>query len=308
MEFLKLLYFLSFLFLGVGANHADLEAYWKSELPNTPMPKVVRDLLKDGKLPERVRLRPDAIPLFKTCGVRYRISIYGRNPTEDELHIDPKVKVFFLKMDLNRGSSMNMKFVESVKSTTAFLPRQVANSIPFLSKSVPEILNKYSLNPQSQDPGIIKETIAECEVPAMKGEDKYCATSLESMVDFTTSKLGKDVLAISNEAQKTDPKVQKYGIVSVSKLNNNDKEIVSCHRQNYFYAVFYCHTTQDTDAYMVNLVGADGAKVKAVAVCHRDTSAWNPKHLAFQLLKVKPGTVPICHFLPEDHIVWVPKH
>ncbi|CDP20906.1 unnamed protein product [Coffea canephora] len=59
---------------------------------------------------------------------------------------------------------------------------------------------------------------------------------------------------------------------------------------------------------MVNLVGADGAKVKAVAVCHRDTSAWNPRHLAFQLLKVKPGTVPICHFLPEDHIVWVPKH
>ncbi|XP_027180302.1 BURP domain protein RD22-like isoform X2 [Coffea eugenioides] len=301
MEFLKLLYFLSFLFLGVGANHADLEAYWKSELPNTPMPKAVRDLLK-GKLPERGNFR------LKTYDDGCSFKHYCGNPTEDELHIDPKVKVFFLKMHLNRGSSMNMKFVESVKSPTAFLPRQVANSIPFSSKSVPEILNKYSLNPQSQDARIIKETIAECEVPAMKGEDKYCATSLESMVDFTTSKLGKDVLAISNEAQKTDPEVQKYGIVSVSKLNNNDKEIVSCHRQNYFYAVFYCHTTQNTDAYMVNLVGADGAKVKAVAVCHRDTSAWNPKHLAFQLLKVKPGTVPICHFLPEDHIVWVPKH
>ncbi|XP_027180301.1 BURP domain protein RD22-like isoform X1 [Coffea eugenioides] len=302
MEFLKLLYFLSFLFLGVGANHADLEAYWKSELPNTPMPKAVRDLLKGGKLPERGNFR------LKTYDDGCSFKHYCGNPTEDELHIDPKVKVFFLKMHLNRGSSMNMKFVESVKSPTAFLPRQVANSIPFSSKSVPEILNKYSLNPQSQDARIIKETIAECEVPAMKGEDKYCATSLESMVDFTTSKLGKDVLAISNEAQKTDPEVQKYGIVSVSKLNNNDKEIVSCHRQNYFYAVFYCHTTQNTDAYMVNLVGADGAKVKAVAVCHRDTSAWNPKHLAFQLLKVKPGTVPICHFLPEDHIVWVPKH
>ncbi|XP_027080235.1 BURP domain-containing protein 5-like [Coffea arabica] len=268
MEFLKLLYFLSFLFLGVGANHADLEAYWKSKLPNTPMPKAVRDLLKDGKWPERGNFR------LKKYNDYCRFKRYCGNPTED-VHIDPKVKVFFLKMDLNRGSSMNMKFVESVKSTTAFLPRQVANSIPFSSKSVPEILNKYSLNPQSQDAGIIKETIAECEVPAMKGEDKYCATSLESMVDFTTSKLGKDVQAISNEAQKTDAKVQKYGIVSVSKLNNDDKEIVSCHRQNYFYAVFYCHTTQDTDAYMVNLVGADGAKVKAVAVCHRDTSAWN---------------------------------
>nr|GLL16852.1 BURP domain protein RD22-like [Ipomoea trifida] len=54
-----------------------------------------------------------------------------------------------------------------------------------------------------------------------------------------------------------------------------------------------------------SLVGANGAKVKAAVVCHKDTSAWNPKHLAFQVLKIKPGTVPVCHFLPEDHIVWV---
>nr|XP_027084057.1 BURP domain protein RD22-like [Coffea arabica] len=164
------------------------------------------------------------------------------------------------------------------------------------------------MNPRSVEADIIEETIAECEAPAMKGEDKKCATSLESMVDFTTSKLGKDVLAVSSEAHKTDATFQNYGVVDVSKLNNNDKTIVSCHKQNYVYAVFYCRTTQNTDACMVNLVGADGAKVKAVVVCHKDTSEWNPKHLAFQLLKVKPGTVPICHFLPEDHIVWVPKN
>nr|CAD1843885.1 unnamed protein product [Ananas comosus var. bracteatus] len=53
--------------------------------------------------------------------------------------------------------------------------------------------------------------------------------------------------------------------------------------------------------------GEDGrerrAAVDAAAVCHADTAAWNPKHLAFQVLKVKPGTVPICHFLPQDHVV-----
>ncbi|BBG95480.1 hypothetical protein Prudu_004040 [Prunus dulcis] len=32
-------------------------------------------------------------------------------------------------------------------------------------------------------------------------------------------------------------------------------------------------------------------------------------HVAFQVLKVKPGTVPISHFLPKyDHVVWVPTH
>jgi hypothetical protein len=29
--------------------------------------------------------------------------------------------------------------------------------------------------------------------------------------------------------------------------------------------------------------------------------------LAFQMLKVQPGTVPICHFVPQDHVVWISK-
>ena len=80
-----------------------------------------------------------------------------------------------------------------------------------------------------------------------------------------------------------------------------------CHGQNYPYAVFHCHASHATKAYLVPMVGADGTKVKAVAACHIDSSKWNPRHLAFQVLKVKPGMVPICHFLPEDHIVWTSK-
>nr|AFK44310.1 unknown [Lotus japonicus] len=79
------------------------------------------------------------------------------------------------------------------------------------------------------------------------------------------------------------------------------------HKQNYPYAVFYCHKSGSTRAYSVPLEGDNGVRVKAVAVCRTDTSQWNPKHLAFQVLKVKPGTVPVCHFLPEDHVVWVSK-
>jgi len=47
----------------------------------------------------------------------------------------------------------------------------------------------------------------------------------------------------------------------------------------------------------VPLEGANGIRIKVVAVCHIDTSQWNPKHLAFEVLKVKLGTVPVCHFL-----------
>ncbi|RVW66592.1 BURP domain protein RD22 [Vitis vinifera] len=79
---------------------------------------------------------------------------------------------------------------------------------------------------------------------------------------------------------------------------------VVCHKMVYAYAVFYCHKIAATRAYMVPLVGRDGTKAKAVDLCHTNTKEWNPKHLAFQLLKVKPG-VPICHFLTQDQIIWV---
>ncbi|CAL2234841.1 unnamed protein product [Prunus armeniaca] len=65
-------------------------------------------------------------------------------------------------------------------------------------------------------------------------------------------------------------------------------KVVVCHKENYPYAVFLCHAIKQTAAYVLSLKGDDGVKVKAVTICHLDTSEWNPKHLAFQILKVKP--------------------
>ncbi|KAM7493004.1 hypothetical protein LguiB_027613 [Lonicera macranthoides] len=42
----------------------------------------------------------------------------------------------------------------------------------------------------------------ECEEKGIEGVEKYCATSLESMIDFSMSKLGKKVNAISTEVEK----------------------------------------------------------------------------------------------------------
>ncbi|KAF8400782.1 hypothetical protein HHK36_014084 [Tetracentron sinense] len=231
--------------------------------------------------------------------------IYRYAASENQLHDDPNVALFFLEKDLKSGTKMNLHFTKTTNGAT-FLPRQVANTIPFSSEKFPEILHHFSLEPQSKEAEVMKETIKECEEPAIEGEDKYCATSLESMVDFSTSKLGTNVRAMSTEIDKEDTQKQQYSIAPGVMKMVGDKSVV-CHGQNYAYAVFYCHATHTTRAYAVPLVGADGTKAMAVAVCHTDTSSWNPKHLAFQVLKVKPGTVPICHFLPEDHIMWVRK-
>ncbi|PNT33511.1 hypothetical protein POPTR_006G243600v4 [Populus trichocarpa] len=221
--------------------------------------------------------------------------------TETQLHDDPNVALFFLEKDMHPGKIMNLQFTENTNTAT-FLPRQVADSIPFSSDKLPEIYSEFSVKPGSMEAAEMENTIKECESPGIKGEEKYCATSLESMIDFSTSKLGKNVQAISTEVDN-QTKMQKYTIKTGVKKVAGDKSVV-CHKQNYAYSVFYCHATQTTRAYTVPLEGDDGTKAKAVAVCHTDTSAWNPKHLAFQVLNVKPGTVPVCHFLPQDHVVW----
>ncbi|NP_001268112.1 RD22-like protein precursor [Vitis vinifera] len=364
MEF-HLLPILALISLVVAAGHAALptKVYWNSVLPNTPMPKAIRDILRPDLMEEKgtsvsvgkggVNVHAGkgksgggtTVGVGKGTGVNVHagkgkpgggttvgvgkggVSVnaghkgkhvyvgvgkgkskspfdYKYAATEDQLHDDPNVALFFFEKNMQPGTKMELHFIRDANLAT-FLPRQVANSIPFSSKKFPEILNEFSIKPESEEAETIKNTIRECEEPGIKGEEKYCATSLESMVDFSTSKLGKGVQMISTEVEKETPE-QQYTITTGVKKLAGDKAVV-CHKQSYPYAVFYCHKTQTTRAYMVPLVGADGSKVKAVAVCHTDTSAWNPKHLAFQVLKVKPGTVPICHFLPEDHVVWVPK-
>lgn len=69
--------------------------------------------------------------------------------------------------------------------------------------------------------------------------------------------------------------------------------------KEYSYAVFYCHSFHKTVVYRIPLVGKDGTTVNGVAVCHEDTSSWNPGYPAFKMVKAKPG-VPICHLLRRD--------
>ncbi|GAB4837340.1 hypothetical protein Ancab_002226 [Ancistrocladus abbreviatus] len=227
--------------------------------------------------------------------------IYRYAATETQLHDSPTVALFFLRKSLSPSTKMNLHFTKSTNDA-AFLPRRVANSVPFSSDDLPAILDRFSVDPNSEEARVMKETIKQCEEKGIQGEEKYCATSLESMVDYATSKLGKGMKVISTEAEK-ETGMQTYTITGVKKVLSGGEGVV-CHKQNYPYAVFYCHATKTTEAYTVAMVGDDGTKVQAAAVCHTDTSAWNPKHLAFQVLKVKPGSVPVCHFLPEDHLVW----
>uniref|UniRef100_A0A1D1ZGU6 Dehydration-responsive protein RD22 n=1 Tax=Anthurium amnicola TaxID=1678845 RepID=A0A1D1ZGU6_9ARAE len=249
--------------------------------------------------------KPPVVVTVPTYGKGF---VYKYAATETQIHDDPDVTLFFLEKDMYAGAKMSLHFTRT-QPKGAFLSRSAANSIPFSSAKLPDVLTRFALQPNSREAEAMKQTLQECEEPAAAGESRHCATSLESMVDFATASLGtRDVRAVSTEVGGAGTPKQQYTIAGPGVLELAGSKVVACHGEPYAYPVFYCHVTRTTKAYVVPLVGEDGTRVDAVAVCHADTSAWNPRHVAFHVLKVKPGTVPVCHFLPQDHVIWAPRY
>ena len=122
------------------------------------------------------------------------------------------VAVFFLMNDLRPGTSMKLHFTRT-SPVTAFLPRSLAKIIPLSLKKLPEILSVFSIRSNTVEAEVPKKILRECEEPAAIGESRYCATSLESMVDFSTSQLKtRNELAISIEISKEETPMQHYTI------------------------------------------------------------------------------------------------
>ncbi|KAJ1427445.1 BURP domain [Sesbania bispinosa] len=143
----------------------------------------------------------------------------------------------------------------------------------------------------------------------MQEETKFCATSLESLLDFARYMFGSNsqfkVLTTTHLTNSTVPSLQNYTISEVKKISVPN--IIGCHPLPYPIAVYYCHSQEgDTNLYEVLVEGENGGRVQAAAICHMDTSKWDPDHVAFRVLKVEPGTSPVCHFFPSDNLVWVP--
>ncbi|XP_061943968.1 BURP domain protein RD22-like [Populus nigra] len=276
------------------------EKYWYSRLPNTPLPKALGYLLQPGHYPsistEFANENVSAVVSQRTYKQGYR-SVKHKTAIKSAL---PDSTIFYLYNDLQPGKRMRIHFTNS-GTKVSFLPRQVAESIPFSSDKVPEILNYFALQVNSKEAQVIRDEIGGCEEPNMEGEEKFCATSLESLIDFSVERLGQNVRVLSTDAGKK----QEYTVSAKATMIGDHKAAV-CHKMRYPYAVHYCHVIADTEVYEVPLVGADGTKVKAVTVCHLNTSAWSPDHMAFQVLKIKPGPA-VCHFLDSDTLIWVPK-
>ncbi|PKU68409.1 BURP domain-containing protein 3 [Dendrobium catenatum] len=299
MDFLL---FAIFIFMLTSSHAAVREStsaqtYWQTILPQTPIPASIQELLRSEKEVKSFEL--ERTPTFF---VSYKCAT-----NEKTIHNDPNAPLFFLKDSLNLGTKMTLDLTKSI-SAPPFLSVEMANATPFSSTKVTEILSLFSIKHGSAEDIAIQRTLAECEELPLDGERKSCVRSMEAMVDFVEAELGnRDVQVFETAmADVGDPVVaeQEYMIGQKEVKHIEAKALVSCHPEPYPRAVYYCHTAKNIEAYAVHLYGANGAAVDAVATCHTDTSAWDPNYVGFKMLKVKPRTEPICHFLPQGHLIF----
>ncbi|KAL5071300.1 hypothetical protein RYX36_022187, partial [Vicia faba] len=236
------------------------QLYWKFVLPNSPMPKAITKMLPNSPMPKAItNLLLPGVDLgvrkgYDDGGASEVNTIELSNPlfyhhgesnadvnseelpapfhyndaaSETQSHGKPSGTVFFLETDLLHGTTSSLKFSKTFSENEAkFLPRDIANSIPFSSNKLEYILNKLNIKKGSKGARMVQNTISVCEVENIKGEKKLCVTSLESMIDFITSKLGRNVVALSTEGNKEN-EFQHYQIISqgVKKLGEENKVV-----------------------------------------------------------------------------------
>eukprot|EP01018_Ginkgo_biloba_P039414 Gb_18274 [translate_table: standard] len=189
---------------------------------------------------------------------------------------------FFRQKLLVQGSNLPLPNLRDPMLRRAFLPRSLADALPFNSTELPQLMRTFRIPENSSMEGLIANTLKECERAPVKGEMKRCVTSIEAMAEFAVN--AKD-----------------GGRVTRS---------VSCHQSMFPYMVYYCHSVPLVKVYEAALMDASQKKRvnDGVAICHLDTSQWSAKHAAFLSLGSKPGKIEVCHWIFENDLIWVPSH
>ncbi|KAF8697288.1 hypothetical protein HU200_035877 [Digitaria exilis] len=216
-----------------------------------------------------------------------------------EVAVDTKMAVFFREEALRVGQSLPFRFPAAVTAPLGLLPRHVADTIPFSSSALPGVLALLGVAEGSAQATRMQDTLGMCEDPGLEWEAKFCATSLEALVEGAQGVLGtKDVMEMISSVPSTGAPLQPYA----------GDVFVGCHQKEYPYTVYMCHSTGPARAYEVEMEGAaSGGRVTLFAVCHTETSEWDKDHVAFRFLGTKPGGPPVCHVLPYGHILWAKK-
>ncbi|KAJ0077130.1 hypothetical protein Patl1_36370 [Pistacia atlantica] len=240
-------------------------------------------------------------------------AMHGDHHSSSHHHMATEFGLFRMN-DLSLGKKMLIEFPQKVlSSSTRFLPREEADLIPFSLNQLPNILNIFSIPHDSPEAETIESTLRVCESEPLQGVSVFCATSLESMVDFAGNTLGTYHLRATTTTALTKSltgRKQNYTISEVPK-EVPVPMLVVCHMMSYPYVVYFCHSLKgesENKLFKVPMMGDNGDQLEGLGICHLKTSNLNfdLNNPGFRMLGQKRGD-PFCHFLPTNHVVWVPS-
>jgi len=144
---------------------------------------------------------------------------------------------------------------------------------------------------------------------------KFVASALgtSSIHAFSTS------LDVPEEGIASPSDIYKVAAVRALTAHGATKEpsnTVTCHSMSFPFVLFYCHAVNPTRIYEVTLKKVENGVVsatqrmspvvRALVVCHMNTSGFDPKLNYWVKLGLKPGQASVCHFLTRGDVLWTP--
>ncbi|CAM8878494.1 unnamed protein product [Rhodiola kirilowii] len=212
---------------------------------------------------------------------------------------------FFRESALKTGVVIPMPDIKDKMPKRAFLPRSILAKLPFSSSKLDQMKQIFNAPENSTMEKIITDGLSECERAPAKDETKRCVGSIEDMIDFATSVLGRNIVVRTTESVSGSK--HKLVIGKLTKVNGGRvTKSVSCHQSLFPYLMYYCHSVPKVRVYEADLLDPKTkSKVNhGVAICHLDTSAWSPTHGSFLALGSGPGKIEVCHWIFENDMTW----
>ncbi|KAL2456776.1 putative polygalacturonase non-catalytic subunit [Abeliophyllum distichum] len=213
---------------------------------------------------------------------------------------------FFREEMLKGGNVMPMPDIRDKMPKRSFLPRVIVSKLPFSTSKLGEMKKIFHAGDDDSSMGkMLADSLSECERAPSPGETKRCVASVEDMIDFATSVLGRNVVVRTTET--TQGHNSNIMIGKVKGINGGKvTKSVSCHQSLFPYLLYYCHSVPKVRVYEADILDPNSkSKINhGVAICHLDTSSWSPDHGAFIALGSVPGKIEVCHWIFENDMTW----
>ncbi|XP_027361234.1 polygalacturonase 1 beta-like protein 3 [Abrus precatorius] len=212
---------------------------------------------------------------------------------------------FFREKMMKEGTVMPMPDIRDKMPKRSFLPRSILSKLPFSSSKMNELKQVFKASDNGSMESMMRDSLQECERVPSRGETKRCIGSLEDMIDFATSVLGRNIAV--RTTQNLNGSKNKVMVGHVRGINGGKvTQSVSCHQSLFPYLLYYCHSVPKVRVYEADLLDPKTkAKINhGVAICHLDTSDWSPTHGAFLSLGSGPGRIEVCHWIFENDMTW----